>query len=49
MVQDLAHAKKWRSVAVCLGSKIAVVTNEKGVELVNIREIPNVTGVVRWQ
>lgn len=49
MAQDLAHAKKWRSVAVCMGSKIAIVTNENGVELVGIREIPNVTGVVRWQ
>lgn len=49
MAQDLAHAKKWRSVAVCMGSKIAIVTNENGVELVGIREVPNVTGVVRWQ
>jgi len=49
MVQDLAHAKKWRSVAVCIGSKVAIVTEENGVQLVNIRDIPNVTGVVRWQ
>lgn len=49
MAQDLAHAKKWRSVAVCMGSKVAIVTNETGVELVNIRDVPNVTGVVRWQ
>ncbi len=47
MAQDLAHAKKWRSVAVCMGSKIAIVSNENGVELVNIRQVPNVTGVVR--
>ena len=48
MAQDLAHAKKWRSVAVCMGSKIAIVSNENGVELVDIRQIPNVTGVVRY-
>ena len=48
MAQDLAHAKKWRSVAVCMGSKIAIVSNENGVELVDIREVPNVTGVVRY-
>tara|TARA_R110000772_G_scaffold211723_1_gene322240 strand:- start:3682 stop:4110 length:429 start_codon:yes stop_codon:yes gene_type:complete len=47
MAQDLAHAKKWRSVAVCMGSKIAIVSNENGVELVDIRQVPNVTGVVR--
>ena len=47
MAQDLAHAKQWRSVAVCMGSKIAIVSNENGVELVNIRQVPNVTGVVR--
>lgn len=48
MAQDLAHAKKWRSVAVCMGSKIAIVSNENGVELVDIRQVPNVTGVVRY-
>ena len=47
MAQDLAHAKKWRSVAVCMGNKIAIVSTENGVELVNIRDVPNVTGVVR--
>ena len=49
MEQKLAHAKKWRSVAICLGSKVAIVTNENGVELVGIEAVPNVTGVVRWQ
>ena len=48
MAQDLAHAKQWRSVAVCMGSKIAIVSNENGVELVDIRQVPNVTGVVRY-
>ena len=36
MAQDLAHAKQWRSVAVCMGSKIAIVSNENGVELVQL-------------
>ena len=49
MAQDLAHAKKWRSVAVCMGRKIAIVSMENGVELVDIRDVPNITGVVRWQ
>ncbi len=49
MAQDLAHAKKWRSVAVCMGSQVAIVTEDYGVQLVNIRAVPNVTGVVRWQ
>jgi len=47
MAQDLAHAKKWRSVALCMGSKIAIVSTENGVELVDIRDVPNITGVVR--
>lgn len=49
MVQELAHKKKWRSVAVCLGSTIAVVTNDNGVEITYLSEIPNIKGVVRWQ
>jgi len=48
MAQDLAHAKKWRSVSVCMGSKVAIVTEDYGVQLVGIREVPNVTGVVRY-
>jgi len=49
MAQDLAHAKKWRSVALCMGSNIAIVTEDYGVQLLDIRAVPNVTGVVRWQ
>lgn len=49
MSQDLAHAKKWRSVALSLGEKVAIVTEDYGVQIVGIREVPNVTGVVRWQ
>ncbi len=49
MAQDMAHAKRWRSVAVCMGTKIAIVTTDKGVEMHKIRDVPNITGVVRWQ
>lgn len=49
MEQSLAHAKKWRSVAVCLGSKIAIVTEEYGVIPVGLGDVPNIKGVVRWQ
>ncbi len=49
MEQKLAHEKKWRSVAVCLGAKVAIVTEESGVELVEIKDIPNMTEVMRWQ
>ena len=49
MEQKLAHEKKWRSVAICIGSKVAVVTEENGVELVTINNIPNMTEVMRWQ
>ncbi len=49
MEQRLAHEKKWRSVAICIGSKVAVVTEENGVELVTINNIPNMTEVMRWQ
>jgi len=31
MEQKLAHQKKWRSVGVCLGSKVAIITKETGV------------------
>lgn len=49
MEQNLAHAKKWRSVAVCLGSKVAIVTEDYGVIPVDLKEVPNIKGVVRWQ
>ena len=49
MEQKLAHEKKWRSVAVCVGAKVAIVTEQNGVELVAIKDIPNLTEVMRWQ
>ena len=49
MEQRLAHEKKWRSVAVCIGSKVAIVRDDIGVEIVNIFKVPNITEVLRWQ
>jgi hypothetical protein len=48
MEQRLAHEKKWRSVAVCLGSKVAIMSEPNGVELIAIKDIPNMTEVMRW-
>jgi len=49
MEQRLAHEKKWRSVAVCVGSKVAIVRDDIGVEIVDIFKVPNITEVLRWQ
>jgi len=49
MEQRLAHEKKWRSVAVCLGKKVAIVRDDIGVELIDIFKVPNITEVLRWQ
>lgn len=49
MEQKLAHEKKWHSIAVFTGSKVAIVTDTKGVELVSINKVPNVCEVLRWQ
>ena len=48
MEQRLAHEKKWRSVAVCVGSKVAIVRDDIGVEIVDIFKVPNITEVLRW-
>jgi hypothetical protein len=49
MEQRLAHEKKWRSVAVYTGKTVAVVTEDKGVQLISIFDVPNMTEVLRWQ
>ncbi len=49
MEQRLAHEKKWRSVAVCLGSTVAIVRDDIGVEVISISKVPNLTEVLRWQ
>lgn len=48
MEQKLAHQKKWRSVGVCVGATVAIVTDTKGVEIVKIKDVPNMTEVMRW-
>jgi hypothetical protein len=49
MEQRLAHEKYWRSVAVCLGSTVAIVRDDIGIDLVKINDVPNLTEVLRWQ
>lgn len=49
MEQKLAHEKKWHSVGVFLGARAGIVTDEAGVILVPMGEVPNVTRVLRWQ
>lgn len=49
MEQKLAHEKYWRSVAVCLGSTVAIVRDDIGVDIVGINQVPNLIEVLRWQ
>jgi len=49
MEQKLAHEKKWHSAAVFTGSKVAIVTNFNGVEIIPINKVPNACEVLRWQ
>ena len=49
MEQRLAHEKKWRSVAICIGAKVAIMRDDIGVEIVDIFKVPNITEVLRWQ
>ena len=49
MEQKLAHEKKWHSIAVFAGSKVAIVTDTNGVEITNLNEVPNICEVLRWQ
>ena len=49
MEQRLAHEKYWRSVAVCLGSTVAIVRDDIGVDVVTINQVPNLTEILRWQ
>jgi len=49
MEQKLAHEKKWHSAAVFTGSKVAIVTDLNGVEIVLLSKVPNVCEVLRWQ
>lgn len=49
MSQKLAHEKQWHSAAVFTGSKVAIVTNSNGVEIIQIKQVPNACEVLRWQ
>jgi len=49
MEQRLAHEKYWRSVAVCLGSTVAIVRDDVGVDVIKLSGVPNMTEVLRWQ
>lgn len=48
MQRELAHDKRWHSVAVCLGKTAAVMTEEKGLIRVRLTDLPTVTQVLRW-
>lgn len=48
MEQKLAHEKKWHSAAVFTGSKVAIVTDANGVEIISLNKVPNVNEVLRW-
>ncbi len=49
MEQRLAHEKKWHSAAIFTGSKVAIVTDINGVEIIALNKVPNVCEVLRWQ
>lgn len=49
MEQKLAHEKKWHSIAVFTGSKVAIMTDINGVELISVKEVPNICEVLRWE
>lgn len=49
MHQDLAHQKQWHSVAICLGLKAAIVSDEEGVIIVDMKQLPEIDEVLRWQ
>ncbi len=49
MEQKLAKERKWHSIAVFTGSKVAIVTDVNGVEIISLNKVPNVCEVLRWQ
>lgn len=48
MEQKLAHEKKWHSAAIFTGSKVAIVTDVNGVEIISLNKVPNACEVLRW-
>lgn len=47
MEQKLEHEEKWQSVSVFTGSKVAMMTDAKCVELVPLNKVPNICEVLR--
>lgn len=48
MEQRLTHEKKWHSGGIFTGSKVAIMTDLNGVEIISLSEVPNVCEVLRW-
>ncbi len=46
--RELAHDKRWHSVAVCVGTKAVVMAEEAGLIYVSIHDLPTVKQVMRW-
>jgi hypothetical protein len=49
MLRELANEKQWHSVGVCLNDKIAIVSDEEGVIIVERDQLPEIDEVLRWQ
>lgn len=49
MERTLAHDRQWHSVAVCMGDKAMVMTEEHGAIMIDMASLPPVTEVLRWQ
>jgi hypothetical protein len=48
MSRRLAHEKRWHSVGIFLGRKIAIVTDDDGVILVDQQNLQGIDEVLRW-
>lgn len=48
MDRTLAHDREWHSVGICLGHKVAIMTEEHGLIRIAINELPTVSQVYRW-
>lgn len=48
MEQRLAHEKKWHSAGIFTGSKVAIITDLNGVEIIPLNKVPNACEALRW-
>ncbi len=48
MNRELAHDRRWHSVAVCLGRTAAVMTEELGLLKIRLDDLPTTHKVMRW-